>query len=130
LLFLPKIGATSALLWKSQNLMPLLKNAKKALRASKRKAERNRVVKSRMKTMMDKAKKAVSLETVSHAFSAIDRAARKHMIHPNKAARLKSQLSKRLAGVAEPKPAAPKAKAKAGAKNKAKAKAKAKKSKK
>lgn len=102
--------------------MPILKNAKKALRVSKRKAERNRVVKSKMKTMMDKAKKAISTDTLSGAFSAIDRAARKHMLHPNKAARLKSQLSKRLAGGTEVKASAPKAKAKAKSKVKAKAK--------
>lgn len=103
--------------------MPILKNAKKALRVSKRKAERNRVVKSKMKTMMDKAKKSISTETLSGAFSAIDRAARKHMLHPNKAARLKSQLSKRLAGGVEAPKVQPKSKAKVKA-TKAKVKAK------
>lgn len=81
--------------------MPLLQNAKKALRVSKKKAEQNRVVKSKMKTLIDKARKAISQASLSEAFSAIDRSARKHIIHPNKAARLKSQLSKQLASGAE-----------------------------
>jgi small subunit ribosomal protein S20 len=100
--------------------MPLLRNAKKALRVSKRKAERNQVVRSKMKTMLDKAKKAISTESLSEAFSAVDRAAKKHLIHPNKAAHLKSQLSKRLAGGEAPKvqPKASKSKAKAKAKKK------------
>lgn len=102
--------------------MPILKNAKKALRVSKRKAERNVVVRSKMKTMLDKAKKALSPESLGEAFSAVDRAARKHMIHPNKAARLKSQLSKKLASGETVVKAQPKAKAKKVTKTKAKKK--------
>ncbi|MEO8581483.1 MAG: 30S ribosomal protein S20 [Patescibacteria group bacterium] len=104
--------------------MPILKNAKKALRVSKRKAERNQVVKSKMKTMMDKAKKSITVDTISGAFSAIDRAARKHLLHPNKAARLKSQLSKKLAGGDAKPEVAPKAKSKATAKKSTKSKSK------
>lgn len=76
--------------------MPILKNAKKALRVSKKKTELNQVVKSRMKTMLDKAKKTPTMDTVSGAFSAVDRSVKKNLMHKNKAARLKSQLSKLL----------------------------------
>lgn len=76
--------------------MPLLKNAKKALRVSKKKAVRNQSVRSRMKTMLDAAKKSTTTETVSKAFSAVDKAVKKNLIHQNKAARVKSQLSKLL----------------------------------
>jgi small subunit ribosomal protein S20 len=106
--------------------MPLLRNAKKALRQSKRKAERNQMVKSKMKTMLDKAKKAASQDTVSGAFSAVDKAVKKHLIHRNKAARIKSQLSKLMSGGAVAKQVVPKSKA-SKAKTKAKAKSKAKK---
>ncbi len=76
--------------------MPILQNAKKALRVAKRKALINQPIRSRLKTMIDSAKKSLELESVSRAFSAIDRAVKGKIIHRNKAARLKSQLSKKL----------------------------------
>lgn len=75
--------------------MPILKNAKKALRSSQHKAEINTQTRSRMKTAVDAVKKAKSTETVAEAYSRIDRAAKAHLIHPNKAARLKSQLGRK-----------------------------------
>lgn len=77
--------------------MPILKNAKKALRSSKRKAGVNARVKSRMKTAIDTVKANASAETVSQAFSRIDRAVKYNLLHKNKAGRLKSQLSKLIA---------------------------------
>ncbi len=77
--------------------MPILRNAKKALRVSERKAEVNRRVKARTKTMVDKVKKQPSAENLATAFSAIDKAVKGHIFHRNKAARLKSQLSKLIA---------------------------------
>lgn len=76
--------------------MPLLSNAKKALRVSKRKAVVNQRIKSRMKTAMDKVKAEVTQANLSTAFSAIDKAVKRNLIHKNKASRLKSQLSKNL----------------------------------
>lgn len=77
--------------------MPILQNAKKALRSSKRKAQVNKVVRSRAKTAIDAVKKSASAETLSTAFSRIDRAVKHNLLHKNKAGRLKSQLSKRVA---------------------------------
>lgn len=74
--------------------MPILKNAKKALRSSKRKAVVNSRVRSRMKSAMDAVKVGASTESVSTAFSRIDRAVKHNLLHKNKAGRLKSQLSK------------------------------------
>ena len=74
--------------------MPILKNAKKALRSSKRKAVVNSRVRSRMKSAMDAVKTGASTESVSTAFSRIDRAVKHNLLHKNKAGRLKSQLSK------------------------------------
>lgn len=74
--------------------MPILRNAKKALRVSKKKTELNRVIKSQVKTAVTKAKKASSDATLSKAFSAIDKAVKKNILHRNKAGRMKSQLSK------------------------------------
>lgn len=74
--------------------MPILKNAQKALRVAKKKTTINQVVKSRMKTMVDIVKKTPSQESLSKAFSAVDRSVKNHLIHKNKAARVKAQLSK------------------------------------
>lgn len=76
--------------------MPILKNAKKALRVSKRKTIFNRRSKSRMKTAMDRVKKTPNQANLALAFSAIDRAVKRNIIHKNKAARLKSRISKLL----------------------------------
>ena len=72
--------------------MPILANAKKALRVSQRKTIVNQRVKSRVKTMSDKMKVTPSSENLATAYSAIDRAVKNNIFHKNKAARLKSQL--------------------------------------
>jgi ribosomal protein S20 len=74
--------------------MPILKNAKKALRSSERKAAVNNRVRSRMKTAVTKVKVESTAENLASAYSAVDIAAKQHLLHPNKAARLKKQLSK------------------------------------
>ncbi len=76
--------------------MPILKNAKKALRVSGRKAAIRQPAKSRVKTMLDAAKKTPTTETVSKAFSAIDRAAKINVFHKKKAAHMKSQIARLL----------------------------------
>ncbi|MBW7943991.1 30S ribosomal protein S20 [Patescibacteria group bacterium] len=94
--------------------MPILRNAKKALQVSKRKAKVNTPVRSRLKTAVDAAKKKAEPSNLSNAFSAIDKAVKRHIIHRKKAARMKSQLAKKASSPAESAPkAAPKAKAKA-----------------
>lgn len=77
--------------------MPITKSALKALRQDRRRTEVNRPVRSRVKTTLDEVKKTPNASTLSHAFSAIDKAVKKHLIHKNKAARLKSAASKLLA---------------------------------
>lgn len=74
--------------------MPLLKNAKKALRQSQTKAAANRRVKSQVKTALDNAHAEPSGDAVSKAFSALDKALKNHIFHANKVARIKSQLSR------------------------------------
>lgn len=74
--------------------MPILKNAKKALRSSQRKAVINNRVRSKLKTMVDGFKKSPTLTTLSLVFSVIDKAKKRNILEPNKAARIKSQLSK------------------------------------
>jgi small subunit ribosomal protein S20 len=76
--------------------MPLLKNAKKALRVSRRKTVVNRRVKSVVSTMVDKMKTEPTMLNLQAAFSAIDKAVKRNIFHRNKAARHKSQLAKLL----------------------------------
>lgn len=89
--------------------------AKKAMRASARRAVRNRSAKSAVKTRIARVRRALTTggaegvaELVTAAVSSLDRAAAKKIVHPNNAARRKSRLAKRvnavLAGVeiAEP----------------------------
>lgn len=74
--------------------MPILKNAQKALRSSKKKAVFNKAVKSKMKTSLKKVNQEPTKENLKVAVSSIDKACKKNIFHKNKAARLKSQISK------------------------------------
>jgi len=74
--------------------MPLLKNAKKALRVSQRKNVINQRIKSRVKSTIDKMKKTPSDDNLKGAFSAVDKAVKRNIFHKNRAARIKSGLSK------------------------------------
>lgn len=92
--------------------MPIIKSAKKALRVSEKKAEANRLVKAKVKDSLKGARIAIEKgdkkvnEKISKAYRELDIAAKKNVIHKNKAARLKSRLAKKLATTsAEPKPA-------------------------
>lgn len=77
--------------------MPILKNAKKALRSSQKKAVVNGRIRSMLKTMTDKMLKTPNNEALNMVFSAIDKAKKRNIIHANKAARLKSRMSKLVA---------------------------------
>lgn len=76
--------------------MPILRNAKKALKASKKKTIINTQVKSKLKTAIDEMKKSPAADKLSLAFSAVDRGVKKNILQKNKAARIKSSLSKLL----------------------------------
>lgn len=82
--------------------MPILQNAKKALRVSKRKALTNQPIRSRLKTTFDAAKKDSEMSLMSRAFSAIDKAVKSHIIHRKKADHMKSQLAKSAANPSAP----------------------------
>lgn len=74
--------------------MPVLKHAKKKLRQDVRREKENKKVKDTFKRLLKKAKAAPTSEAVRLAVQAVDKAAKEHVIHKNKAARLKSSLSK------------------------------------
>jgi small subunit ribosomal protein S20 len=77
--------------------LPNVKSAEKRMRTNKIREQRNKAARSRLRTAIKKARQ-VEGENAESAFlqakSLLDRAARKRLIHPNKAARLKSQLAR------------------------------------
>jgi len=76
--------------------MPITKTAKRALRGSKRKGKVNSLIISRLEASLRLAKRAGSKKAIIKAISLTDRAAKKKIIHKNKAARIKSALSRLL----------------------------------
>ena len=77
--------------------MPKLKSAKKRLRTTAKAQERNRAIRSQMRTAIKKVRsapdKATAESALQSAISVVDRTARKGIIHKNAAARYKSRLS-------------------------------------
>ena len=74
--------------------MPNIASAKKNMRKSRAATVRNRAQRSALRTALKKARNtASSTDEVVNAVSLLDRAARKGLIHPNKAARHKRQLA-------------------------------------
>lgn len=82
--------------------MPILKSASKKLRQSLKRREQNLVQKRALKKLLDGYRKKPTAAAYSKLVSALDKAAKKNLIHDNKAARLKSRLSKLVA--AKPRP--------------------------
>jgi small subunit ribosomal protein S20 len=76
--------------------MPVTKTAKRALRGSKAKEIVNKLTVGRLEVAVRQAKKTKSLKKITEAVSLADRAAKRKVIHKNKAARIKSQMSKLL----------------------------------
>jgi small subunit ribosomal protein S20 len=72
------------------------KSAKKALKQSKKHAIRNTKVKKSLKEAVKGFEKNPQKKLLAKVYSIIDTAAKKHIIHQNKAARLKSRLAKLL----------------------------------
>jgi len=75
--------------------MPIIKSAKKTLRRDRTRTVINTPIRTKAKSTVKTARKTASAENLQKAFSALDRAAKKNIYHPNKVARLKSALSKR-----------------------------------
>ncbi len=83
--------------------MPNTKSAKKRLRQSEERRVRNRSARTILRSQVRKVREAVAAGSVDEAQSSFKEATRKldkaganKLIHPNKAARLKSRLSKAI----------------------------------
>ena len=81
--------------------MPNIKSAKKRMDKSREQNARNRAKRSRLRTAMKRVRSAEGVEAGQSALREVivllDRAATKRLIHPNQAARLKSQLTRHVA---------------------------------
>jgi small subunit ribosomal protein S20 len=81
--------------------MANIKAAIKHIKTSERRHQRNQAVKSATRTYVKKARTAIDQNPseaqveIQAAVAALDRAAKKGVIHPNNAARRKSRLMKR-----------------------------------
>lgn len=76
--------------------MPNIKAAEKWARQTDKRTTRNKDLKSRLKTIYKKAAASGDAEVAKGVESEFDRAAKKGVIHPNKAARKKSRLAKAM----------------------------------
>ncbi len=79
--------------------MPLTASAKKALKVDKRRKLENDQVKAKIKSAYKGAKIAIAegskdlSQVISKLYREVDLAAKKHVIHKNKASRLKSKIT-------------------------------------
>ncbi|MBI2599715.1 30S ribosomal protein S20 [Candidatus Daviesbacteria bacterium] len=74
--------------------MPLIKSAIKKVRKDKTRTARNKSREVILKKIIKKVRTSKSTKDLQAAYSALDKAAKVKLIHPNKAARLKSRLAK------------------------------------
>ncbi len=85
--------------------MPRIKSAKKRMRQTKVRTAANKTQRSALRTAVKKARSATTpaeaTEAMKGAESALDRAGRKNLVHPNTAARTKSRLAKAAAKLAK-----------------------------
>lgn len=89
------------------NVLPNIKSAKKRVLITERKSLQNQMFKSALKTTIKKydaaiaaGDKAAAGEAYKAAVKKIDQAAVKGLLHPNKAARKKSQFTRKLSKMA------------------------------
>ena len=75
--------------------MPIIKSAIKKMRQDIKRTSQNALKKTRMKQVMKSANKGSKTQNISEAYKAIDKAKKAGIIHKNKAARLKSSISKK-----------------------------------
>lgn len=83
--------------------MPVTKTAKRALRVSKRNTQLNEITMTSLEVAIRMAEKSKKPDDIKKAISLSDKAAKKNVIHKNKASRIKAQLAK-LAPLAKTSP--------------------------
>jgi len=76
--------------------MPITAQASKKLRHDRKRTKQTTAVRKVLHDVVKSVRKSPSKKSLSLAFQTLDKAAKRNIIHPNKAARLKSRLAKLL----------------------------------
>lgn len=74
--------------------MPIIKSAKKKLRQDRKREKINNKQRHLLKEALKSVKKSGASQASRKAVKLIDKMAKKHLLHKNKAARLKSRIAK------------------------------------
>lgn len=74
--------------------MPIIKSAIKKMRHDKKVTVLNKAAKENLKVLIKNMRRTPSVQALQKLTSALDKAAKTHLIHTNKASRLKSRLQK------------------------------------
>jgi small subunit ribosomal protein S20 len=98
--------------------MPISLSAKKSLRKSIKNNRTNVLFKTKLKLVVKKFLAKPTKDSLKEVYSILDKAVKKNIYHKNKAARLKSNYTKKAKGGIEVKAVAKKATAKKTAKKK------------
>lgn len=77
--------------------MPIIKSAIKKERKDKVRTIKNRRREGVLDKVLKQARKNPTVKNLGAAYSALDKAAKVHLIHRNRASRLKARLSKKTA---------------------------------
>lgn len=76
--------------------MPITKQALKKLRHDRKRTEETMAVRTHVRNLVKAVRKTPGKKALQTVFQVLDKASKLHVIHKNKAARLKSRLSKLL----------------------------------
>lgn len=76
--------------------MPITAQAQKKLRRDKKSRIKNAAVKTNLRKIIKQMRQKPSAKSLTDAYRVLDKTAKKNIIHPNKANRLKSRLAKLL----------------------------------
>ena len=82
--------------------MPLLKQAKKKMRHDKKRTEANSKKKIALKKLIKVMRKTPTAKNLTQVYSSLDKAVKTHLIHKNRANRLKSRYAKKIAAQVKP----------------------------
>lgn len=74
--------------------MANLKSSQKDIRRTVRRTERNQAVQTRLKTLRKKTVASPSADNAASYMSALDKAAKSGLVHPNKVNREKSKIAR------------------------------------
>ena len=74
--------------------MPVIKSAKKKLKQDRKREKVNKLLRNTLKDALKDARKSKTTDKIISAVKLTDKAVKRNLIHKNKAARIKSSLSK------------------------------------